>query len=168
MRLLASGPRTGIGELRLPALQPGSSIMPGKVNPVMAEVLTQVAAQVVGNDAAIALGGLAGQLELNTFLPLIARNLLESIRAAHERRGASSPSAASRASRPTRARAAALVEQSLMLATALAPRIGYDAAAALAKEAHESGRTLREVARERKRAAGGRARRAAGSRKAGG
>ena len=149
VRLLASGPRTGIGELVLPALQPGSSIMPGKVNPVMSEVVTQVAAQVVGNDAAIAVGGLGGQLELNTFLPLIARNLLQSI-------GLLSSAARLFAERcvdgldADRARAAALVEQSLMLATALAPRIGYDAAAELAKEAHASGRSLREVARERR------------------
>jgi fumarate hydratase class II len=149
VRLLASGPRTGIGELRLPALQPGSSIMPGKVNPVIPEVVTQVAAQVVGNDAAIALGGLSGQLQLNTFMPLIARNLLESIRLL-------SSASALFAERciagldADRARAAVLVEQSLMLATALAPRIGYDAAAALAKEAEATGRSLREVARERK------------------
>jgi fumarate hydratase class II len=149
VRLLASGPRTGIGELRLPALQPGSSIMPGKVNPVIPEVVTQVAAQVVGNDAAIGLAGLSGQLELNTFMPLIARNLLESIRllanasALFAERCVAGLDA-------DRARAAALVEQSLMLATALAPRIGYDAAAALAKEAEATGRSLREVARERK------------------
>jgi fumarate hydratase class II len=148
VRLLASGPRTGIGELRLPALQPGSSIMPGKVNPVIPEVVTQVAAQVVGNDAAVALGGLSGQLELNTFMPLVARNLLESIRLLTNASAlfAERCVAGMEADRP---RAAALVEQSLMLATALAPRIGYDAAAALAKEAHESGRSLREVARER-------------------
>jgi fumarate hydratase class II len=148
VRLLASGPRTAIGELQLPALQPGSSIMPGKVNPVIPEVVTQVAAQVVGNDAAVALGGLAGQLELNTFLPLIARNLLESIRllASASRLFAERCIAGLEADAP---RAAALVQQSLMLATALAPRIGYDAAAALAKEAHATGRTLREVARER-------------------
>ena len=149
VRLLASGPRTGIGELVLPALQPGSSIMPGKVNPVMSEVVTQVAAQVVGNDAAIAVGALGGQLELNTFLPLIARNLLQSIRLL-------SSAARLFAERcvdgldADRARAAALVEQSLMLATALAPRIGYDAAAELAKAALASGRSLREVARERR------------------
>ena len=149
VRLLASGPRTGIGELRLPELQPGSSIMPGKVNPVIPEVVTQVAAQVVGNDAAVALGGLGGQLELNTFLPLIARNLLESIRLL-------TSAATLFAERciagleADAARAEALVESSLMLATALAPRIGYDAAAALAKQALESGRTLREVARERR------------------
>jgi fumarate hydratase class II len=148
LRLLASGPRTGIAELRLPALQPGSSIMPGKVNPVIPEVVTQVAAQVVGNDAAVALGALSGQLELNAFQPLIVRNLLESIRllANASRLFAERCVAGLDADR---ARAAALVEQSLMLATALAPRIGYDAAAALAKEAHASGRTLREVARER-------------------
>jgi fumarate hydratase, class II len=149
VRLLGSGPRTGIGELRLPALQPGSSIMPGKVNPVMAEVLTQASAQVVGNDAAVALGGLAGQLELNTFLPLIARNLLASIAllASAVRLFADRCIAGLEADA---ARAEALVEQSLMLATALVPRIGYDAAAALAKEAAATGRTLREVARERK------------------
>jgi fumarate hydratase class II len=148
VRLLASGPRTAIGELRLPALQPGSSIMPGKVNPVIPEVVTQVAAQVVGNDAAVALGGLGGQLELNTYLPLIARNLLESIRllASAASLFAERCIAGLEADAP---RAAALVERSLMLATALAPRIGYDAAAALAKEANESGRTLREVARAR-------------------
>ena len=148
VRLLGSGPRTGIGELRLPALQPGSSIMPGKVNPVMPEVLTQVAAQVVGNDAAVALGGLAGQLELNTFLPLVARNLLSSIAllASAVRLFADRCIAGLEADA---ARAEALVEQSLMLATALAPRIGYDAAAALAKEAAATGRTLREVARAR-------------------
>ena len=149
VRLLGSGPRTGIGELRLPALQPGSSIMPGKVNPVMAEVLTQASAQVVGNDAAVALGGLAGQLELNTFLPLVARNLLASIAllASAVRLFADRCIAGLEADA---ARAEALVEQSLMLATALVPHIGYDAAAALAKEAAATGRTLREVARERK------------------
>jgi fumarate hydratase class II len=148
VRLLGSGPRTAIGELELPALQPGSSIMPGKVNPVIPEVVTQVAAQVVGHDAAIAICGLSGQLQLNTFMPLIARNLLESIRLLSnasmlftERCIAGLEANA--------ARAQALVQQSLMLATALAPRIGYDAAAALAKEAHASGRTLAEVARER-------------------
>jgi fumarate hydratase class II len=148
VRLLGSGPRTGIGELKLPALQPGSSIMPGKVNPVMAEVMTQVSAQVVGNDAAVALGGLAGQLELNTFLPLIARNLLQSIAllASASRLFADRCIAGLSADA---ARAETLVESSLMLATALAPRIGYDAAAALAKEAAETGRTLRDVARAR-------------------
>jgi len=149
VRLLASGPRTAIGELRLPALQPGSSIMPGKVNPVIPEVVTQVAAQVIGNDAAIAVGALAGQLELNTFMPLIARNLLESIRllTSASTLFAERCIAGLEADAP---RAAALVEQSLMLATALAPRIGYDAAAALAKQAHATGRTLREVAREQR------------------
>jgi fumarate hydratase class II len=148
VRLLGSGPRTGIGELKLPALQPGSSIMPGKVNPVMAEVLTQVAAQVVGNDAAVALGGLAGQLQLNTFLPLVARNVLQSIQLlANAARLFADRCIAGLAA--DAARAESLVEQSLMLATALAPKIGYDAAAALAKEAAETGRTLREIARAR-------------------
>jgi len=148
VRLLASGPRCGIGELVLPALQPGSSIMPGKVNPVMSEVATQVAAQVIGNDAAIAVGALGGQLELNTFLPLVARNLLESIRLL----ASASRLFAERCVdglEADRARAAELVERSLMLATALVPRIGYDAAAELAKAAHASGRSLRELARER-------------------
>jgi fumarate hydratase class II len=148
LRLLASGPRTGIAELRLPALQPGSSIMPGKVNPVIPEIVTQAAAQVVGNDAALALGALSGQLELNVFQPLIARNLLASIRLlANASRLLAERCVAGL--KVDRARAAALVEQSLMLATALAPRIGYDAAAEIAKEAERSGRTLREVARER-------------------
>jgi fumarate hydratase, class II len=149
LRLLASGPRTGFAELRLPALQPGSSIMPGKVNPVIPEIVTQAAAQVVGNDAALALGALSGQLELNVFQPLIVRNLLASIGllANASRLFADRCIAGLEADRP---RAAALVEQSLMLATALAPRIGYEAAAELAKEAERTGRTLREVARERR------------------
>jgi fumarate hydratase class II len=122
--------------------------MPGKVNPVMCEVVTQVAAQVVGNDAAIAVGALGGQLQLNTFLPLIARNLLESIRLLTSATQLFTERCIDGLD-ADRGRAAALVEQSLMLATALVPRIGYDAAAALAKEAHASGRSLRDVARER-------------------
>jgi fumarate hydratase class II len=148
VRLLASGPRGGLSELRLPALQPGSSIMPGKVNPVVCESVTQVAAQVIGNDAAIALAGLSGHLELNAFVPLVVRNLLESMRLLAnvcdvfvERclEGLA-------ADRP---RAEALVEGSLALVTALVPVLGYDAAAAIAQEAHRSGRTVREVCLER-------------------
>jgi fumarate hydratase class II len=122
--------------------------MPGKVNPVIPEVVTQVAAQVVGNDAAIALAALGGQLQLNTFLPLVARNLLGSIAllaSAAELFAARCVDGLE----ADRARAAELVERSLMLATALVPRIGYDAAAELAKAAMGSGRSLRELARER-------------------
>ncbi len=148
VRLLASGPRAGLAELRLPAVQPGSSIMPGKVNPVICESVTQVCAQVIGNDAAVAVGGMSGQLELNAFVPLIARNLLESIEllAAACRIFAERCLAGLEADRE---RAAASVEQSLAMATALVPEIGYDAAAEIAKEAFASGRTVREVCLER-------------------
>jgi len=144
LRLLASGPRCGLGELRLPALQPGSSIMPGKVNPVLCEAVLQVSAQVVGNDAAVALGGLAGQLELNAMIPLIARNLLESIRllASVVRLFAARCVEGIEADRE---RAAEWVERSLAMVTALVPRLGYDRAAEIAKEAAETGRTVREV-----------------------
>jgi fumarate hydratase class II len=122
--------------------------MPGKVNPVLCESVTQVAAQVIGNDAAIAVGGLSGQLELNAFLPLIARNLLESVRLlANVSRLFVDRCLAGLGADAERA--AALVEQSLALATALAPRIGYEAAAALAREAWRSGRTIRELCAER-------------------
>jgi fumarate hydratase class II len=148
LRLLASGPRCGLGELRLPAVQPGSSIMPGKVNPVICEAVAMVSAQVIGNDAAIAVGGLSGHLELNAFVPLIAHDLLQSI----ELLANAGRLLAERCVDGIEAdaqRATAWVERSLAMATALAPRIGYDAAAAIAKEAYESGRTIREVCRER-------------------
>jgi fumarate hydratase class II len=147
VRLLASGPRAGLGELRLPSLQPGSSIMPGKVNPVLCESVTQVAAQVIGNDAAITVGAIRGQLELNVFVPLIAHNLLESVRLL----SAVSRLFAQRCIEGIEldeARIGATVEQSLAMATPLAPLVGYDRAAALAKEAWQSGRTVREVAEE--------------------
>jgi fumarate hydratase, class II len=147
VRLLASGPRAGLGELRLPSLQPGSSIMPGKVNPVLCESVAQVAAQVIGNDAAITVGAIRGQLELNVFLPLIAHNLLESVRLL----AAVTVLFAQRCVdgiELDEARIRATVEQSLAMATPLAPLIGYDRAAALAKEAWETGRTVREVAEE--------------------
>ena len=147
VRLLASGPRAGLGELRLPSLQPGSSIMPGKVNPVLCESVTQVAAQVIGNDAAITVGAMRGQLELNVFLPLIAHNLLESVQLL----AAVSLLFAQRCIDGIEvdlARIGASVEQSLAMATPLAPLVGYDRAAALAKEAWQSGRTVREVAEE--------------------
>jgi fumarate hydratase class II len=148
LRLLASGPRCGFGELRLPAIQPGSSIMPGKVNPVLCETVLQVAAQVVGNDGAVALGGMTGQLELNAMIPLIARNVLESIRLL----SAASDVFAERCVRglePDRTRAEELVERSLAMVTALVPRIGYDRAAEIAKEAAATGRTVRAVCLER-------------------
>jgi len=148
VRLLASGPRCGLGELRLPAVQPGSSIMPGKVNPVLCEAVIQVAAQVVGNDTAVALGGLTGQLELNAMIPLITRNLLESIRLL----AAAAQLFAERCVdgiEADRERAAELVERSLAMVTVLAPRIGYDRAAEIAREAARTGRTVREICLER-------------------
>jgi fumarate hydratase class II len=148
VRLLASGPRGGIGELELPAIQPGSSIMPGKVNPVICEVVLQVSAQVIGNDAAIAVAGLQGQLELNVFVPLIARNLLASIALlASATRVFDEKCLAGLSAR--RERAEALVEESLAMVTALVPAIGYDAAAEIAKEAWRTGRRVREICIER-------------------
>ncbi|MBP2679690.1 MAG: fumarase, partial [Deltaproteobacteria bacterium] len=148
LRLLSSGPRCGIGEISLPSLQPGSSIMPGKVNPVILEVTIQVAAQVVGNDAAVTLGGGLGVLELNVMLPVMARNLLESA-------GLLAASTTLLASRciagiePNRNRCAELIEQSLAMVTPLAVRIGYDRAAELAHEAYHGGRTIRELLMEK-------------------
>jgi fumarate hydratase, class II len=147
IRLLGSGPRCGLGELNLPAVQPGSSIMPGKVNPVMAESLLQVCAQVVGNDAAIALSGLSGNFELNVMMPVMIHNLLQSIdllaagvRQFNQR--------CVQGLEANRARCESLVEQSLAMCTALVPVIGYDRAAEIAKQAYASGRTVREVARQ--------------------
>lgn len=148
LRWLASGPRLGLGELRIPAVQPGSSIMPGKVNPVIAESVIQVCAQVIGNDAAITLGGAFGVLELNTMLPLIARNLLEQIRLL-ARAMAVFREKLVLGLEPRRDRIEALREESLALATALVPHLGYDAAAELAKASEQSGRTIRELAGER-------------------
>jgi len=148
IRFLGSGPRCGLGELQLPAVQPGSSIMPGKVNPVMAESLIQVCAQVIGNDAVVTLGGLSGNFELNVMMPLIAYNLLQSIDllggavAAFEERCLQGLSA-------DRQRCEGLIEESLAMCTALAPVIGYDRAAEIAKHAYQHGKTVREVARER-------------------
>ena len=141
----ARGP--GIGEIALPETQPGSSIMPGKVNPVIVESLTMVVARVIGNDATVAFGQTGSFLELNVMMPVTAVALLESI-ALLAAPLATSPTAVSRGSTATE-RGPALVEQGLMLATALAPEIGYDEAAALAKEAYKSGRTIRELAAER-------------------
>ncbi len=148
IRWLGSGPRCGIGELRLPSLQPGSSIMPGKVNPVIPESVLMVAAQVVGNDTTIAIAGMSGVFELNVMMPVIAYNLLQSIRIL-------SSSARLLAERcvegleANRERAHEMVEKSLAMVTALAPKIGYDLAADIAKESVRTGRTVRELARER-------------------
>jgi fumarate hydratase class II len=147
LALMGSGPRAGIGELFLPELQKGSSIMPGKVNPVIPEVVLQVSAQVIGNDAAITIGGLQGQFELNVRVPLIARNLLQSIHLL-------STTAALFAEKcvdgiePNREGCERSGEGTLAVATALNPYIGYDRAAEIVKDASASGRTLREVARE--------------------
>jgi fumarate hydratase class II len=147
IRFLGSGPRCGLGELILPAVQPGSSIMPGKVNPVMAESLLQACAQVVGNDTAVTLGGLSGNFELNVMMPLITHNLLQSVtllaNAAEQFSGR-----CVKGLQADRQRCESLIEQSLAMCTALAPVIGYDRAAQIAKKAHESGKTVREVARE--------------------
>jgi fumarate hydratase, class II len=147
VRLMGMGPRAGIGELALPETQPGSSIMPGKVNPVIVESLTMVVARVVGNDATIAFGQTGSFLELNVMLPVTAAALLESIRLL----AAATNNFSARAIEGLTAtdRGPQLVEQGLMLATALAPVIGYDAAAKLAKDAFASGRTIRELALER-------------------
>ena len=157
---MGMGPRAGLAEIALPETQPGSSIMPGKVNPVIVESLTMVVARVVGNDATIAFGQTGSLLELNVMLPVTAVALLESITLL----AAASRNFADRCVDGLTAteRGPALVEQGLMLATALAPEIGYDAAAALAKEAFKSGRTIRELA-TRARDRRGSARRAARS-----
>jgi fumarate hydratase, class II len=147
LRYLGSGPRAGLTEIFLPELQKGSSIMPGKVNPVIPEVVTQVAAQVIGNDAAIAIGGMQGHFELNVFIPLMARNLLDSIKllAAASRLLADKCVAGIEANREQCERYA---ELTLSAATALNPHIGYDRASEIVKQASASGRSLREVARE--------------------
>jgi fumarate hydratase class II len=148
LRLMGSGPRAGLAEIFLPELQKGSSIMPGKVNPVIPEVVTQVAAQVIGNDAAITAGGMQGHFELNVFIPLLARNLLDSIKllAAASRLLAEKCVDGIEANREVCERYA---ELTLSAATALNPYIGYDAAGEIVKEAAASGRSLREIARER-------------------
>ncbi len=148
IRWLGSGPRCGIGEILLPAIQPGSSIMPGKVNPVIGESVTQVAAQVIGNDAAITIGGQAGNFELNVMMPMMANNILESIRLL---------SNVSRVFvdkcingiKADKKRCEEMIEKSLAMCTSLAPIIGYDNAAAIAKEAYATGKTVREIALEK-------------------
>ncbi|EQB14010.1 class II fumarate hydratase [Sphingobium lactosutens] len=147
IRFLGSGPRSGLGELDLPANEPGSSIMPGKVNPTQCESLTMVAAQVIGNHQAVTVGGMQGHFELNVFMPLIGANVLRSIHLL----SVGMESFAERCVDGLKAneeRIADLVDRSLMLVTALAPEIGYDNAAAIAKHAHKSGQTLREAGLE--------------------
>ncbi len=147
IRLLGSGPRCGLGELKLPENEPGSSIMPGKVNPTQCEMLTMVAAQVMGNHVAVTIGGLQGHLELNVFKPLIGANVVRSINLL-------STGMVSFTERtldglaPDEARIAELLNRSLMLVTALAPEIGYDDAATIAKHAHKTGKTLKEAGLE--------------------
>ena len=146
VRWLASGPRSGLGEITIPENEPGSSIMPGKVNPTQSEAMTMVCAQVMGNDVAVGIGGASGNFELNVFKPLIIHNVLQSLRLLGDacanfervlRRRASSRTA--RASRSN-------LDRSLMLVTALNPHIGYDNAAKIAKKAHKDGTTLKEAA----------------------
>jgi len=145
VRWLASGPRSGLGEIRIPENEPGSSIMPGKVNPTQCEALTMACAQVFGNDVAVNVGGALGNFELNVFKPLIVNAVLQSVRLVAD--GARSfDEHCARGIEPDRARIAELVQRSLMLVTALNPHIGYDKAAAIAKQAHKSGSTLREAA----------------------
>ncbi len=148
IRFLGSGPRCGLGELKLPPVQPGSSIMPGKVNPVMVESLMQVCAQVIGNDAAVSVGGLSGNFELNVMIPVMIHNVLSSIRIMSNcvKQFTERCVRHLEADRETIGK---LVEQSLMLATPLAPVIGYDQAAEVAKEAYKTGKTIRELVREK-------------------
>jgi fumarate hydratase, class II len=145
VRLLASGPRSGLGELRIPENEPGSSIMPGKVNPTQAEALTMLCAQVLGNDVAVNIGGASGHLELNVYKPMIIHAFLQSARLLADG-SRSFEEHCARGIEPDEARIADLVRGSLMLVTALSPHIGYDRAAEIAKKAHREGRTLREAA----------------------
>jgi fumarate hydratase class II len=145
VRWLASGPRSGLGELTIPENEPGSSIMPGKVNPTQSEALTMVAAQVLGNDVAVGVGGASGNFELNVFKPLIIHNVLQSVRLLADA-CVSFEEHCVRGLEPNLPRIREQVGRSLMLVTALAPRLGYDRAAEIAKKAHREGTTLREAA----------------------
>jgi fumarate hydratase class II len=148
LRLMASGPRAGLAEIELPSLQKGSSIMPGKVNPVMVEVICQVSAQVIGNDTAITIGGTQGQFELNVAIPLLARNLLQSIELLSNSTELFADKCVAGIT-VNREQCETYAEGSLAVATALNPFIGYDLATEIVLEAHSSRRTLREVAREK-------------------
>jgi len=145
IRLLASGPRSGIGEISLPENEPGSSIMPGKVNPTQAEAMTMLCAQVFGNDVALNIGGASGHFELNVYKPLIIHAFLQSARLLADGM-ASFEEHCVRGITANEARIRDQLERSLMLVTALAPHIGYDKAAEIAKKAHKDGTTLREAA----------------------
>jgi fumarate hydratase class II len=145
IRWLASGPRCGLGEINIPALQPGSSIMPGKVNPVISEVVLQITAQVTGNDTAITFGGQSGNFELNVAIPMITHNLLQSIRLLSTGVEVFTEKCI-RGITANRETCAANVEKSLAMVTGLVPHIGYEKAAEIAKTAHETGRTVRDVA----------------------
>jgi fumarate hydratase class II len=145
VRWLASGPRSGLGELRIPENEPGSSIMPGKVNPTQAEALTMIAAQVAGNDVAVGIAGASGQFELNVYKPVLIYNFLQSARLLADG-CASFEEHCARGIEANVPRMRELVERSLMLVTALAPHIGYDRAAEIAKKAHREGSTLKAAA----------------------
>ncbi len=145
IRLLASGPRSGLGELRIPENEPGSSIMPGKVNPTQAEALTMACVQVLANDVAVNVGGASGHFELNVYKPVVIHAFLQSARLLADG-SRSFEEHCARGIEPNAPRIQELLERSLMLATALAPRIGYDKAAEIAKKAHREGGTLREAA----------------------
>lgn len=147
VRWMASGPRSGIGEIRIPENEPGSSIMPGKVNPTQCEAMTMVCAQVIGNDAAVAVGGLSGNFELNVFKPLIIHNVLRSSRLLADACRSFHDNCVV-GIEPDEARIREHLNRSLMLVTALNPHIGYDNAAKIAKKAHQEGKTLREAATE--------------------
>jgi fumarate hydratase, class II len=145
VRWMASGPRSGLGEIRIPANEPGSSIMPGKVNPTQSEAMTMLCAQVMGNDVAVGVGGASGNFELNVFRPMVAHNVCQSIRLLADGMSGFEEHCA-RGIEPDHDRIAELVDRSLMLVTALNPHIGYDKAAEIAKRAHSEGTTLREAA----------------------
>ncbi len=149
IRWLGSGPRCGIGEILLPATQPGSSIMPGKVNPVIAEAITMIAAQVIGNDTTIAIGGQSGNFELNVMKPVIAFNLLQSIELLANGCLVFAEKCID-GIQPNRERCEEMVEKSLAMVTSLAPLIGYDQAAKIAKDAYRTGKTIRQLCRENK------------------
>ena len=146
IRWMGSGPRAGLGEIEMPHLSMGSSIMPGKTNPIIAEAVCQVAAKVIGNDATITIAGQHGNFEINVMMPVVAYTLLESIQLL----ASAATVFADRCINGITATTAGpeAVERGLMMATALSPRIGYDAAAAIARHARETGSTIREVARE--------------------
>ena len=148
IRWLSSGPRCGIGEIQLPATQPGSSIMPGKVNPVMCEAVMQVCAQVIGNDTAVCWGGANGNLELNVMMPLIAHNILENIRLLTSVSRVFQDKCVSGIT-ANRAHCEELVERSMALVTSLAPIIGYDRASEIAKESATTGKTVREISKSK-------------------